>query len=109
MKRPRRLPAAVPPGDAGSSVAEQVLADDASTLLDVVDHALTKGVVLTGDLTIALAHVDLIYVRVSLLLCAADRVLPGEDPDPLKRRHDRREARRHQGGARRTSRRNARG
>jgi len=109
MKRPRRLPAAAPKGDAGSSVAEQVLADDASTLLDVVDHALTKGVVLTGDLTIALAHVDLIYVRLSLLLCAADRVLPGENPDPLTRRHDRREARRHRGGARRTSRRNARG
>ena len=77
------------------TVAERVLSDDAATLLDVVDHALTKGVVLTGDVTIALAHVDLVYARLSLLLCAADRVLPGEDPDPIRRRHDRREARRH--------------
>jgi gas vesicle structural protein len=105
MKRPRRDPAAV----SRRTVAEQVLADDASTLLDVVDHALTKGVVLTGDLTIGLANVDLVYARLSLLLCAADRILPGEDPDPVRRRHDRREARRHQGGARRPSRRDARG
>ena len=76
------------------TAAEQVLSDDAATLLDVVDHALTKGVVLTGDVMIGLAHVDLVYARLSLLLCAADRVLPGEHPDPLRRRHDRREARR---------------
>jgi hypothetical protein len=78
----------------GPTVAEQVLGDDEATLLDVVDHALSKGVVLTGDLMISLAHVDLIYARLSLLLCAADQVLPGESPDPLERRHDRRAARR---------------
>jgi hypothetical protein len=32
--------------------------------------------VLTGDVTIGLAGVDLVYARLSLLLCAADRVLP---------------------------------
>lgn len=84
------------------TVAEQVLSDDAATLLDVVDHALTKGVVLTGDVTIGLAHVDLVYVRLSLLLCAADKVLPGEDPDPVRRRHNRR-------GGRGAKARNARG
>ena len=31
---------------------------------------------LTGDAVIGLAGVDLIYLRLSLLLCAADRVLP---------------------------------
>jgi hypothetical protein len=78
--------ARVPPKQ---TVAEQVLADDSTTLLDVVDNALTKGVVLTGDVTIALAHVDLIYLRLSLLLCAADRVLPGENEDPARRLEDR--------------------
>ena len=48
-------------------------------MLDVVDNALNKGVVLSGDLTLALAHVDLVYARLSVLLCAADRVLPRED------------------------------
>jgi Gas vesicle protein len=78
----------------GSTIADQVLSADAATLLDVVDHALTKGVVLTGDVTIGLAHVDLIYARLSLLLCAADQVMPGEDPDPLRRRRNRRAAQR---------------
>jgi hypothetical protein len=32
--------------------------------------------VLNGDLTIGLARVELIYARLSLLLSAADRVLP---------------------------------
>ena len=76
--------------------SELVLGSADGSLLDVVDNVLTKGVVLSGDLTIALAQVDLIYARLSLLLCAADRVLPGERDDLLERRrarHVRREAR----------------
>ena len=73
--------------------AQLVLGDEDASLLDVVDNVLSKGVVLTGDLTIALAHVDLLYARLSLLLCAADRVLPGESPDPIVR-HDERRGRR---------------
>jgi hypothetical protein len=46
-----------------------------STLLDVIDNLLGKGVVLNADLILALADVDLIYVRLSALLSAADRVL----------------------------------
>jgi hypothetical protein len=76
-----------------------VLGPSDGSLLDVVDNVLTKGVVLSGELTIALAQVDLIYARLSLLLCAADRVLPGEGPDLLARRHAR-HARREAAGAR---------
>ena len=47
-----------------------------SSLLDVLDHVLSKGVMATGDLTLGVAGIDLIYVRLSALLCAADRVLP---------------------------------
>ena len=46
------------------------------SLLDTVDHLLNKGVVLTGEVVIGLAGVDLIYLRLSALLCAADRILP---------------------------------
>ena len=63
-----------------------MLGDEDASLLDIVDNVLNKGVVITGDITIALAQVDLIYARLSLLLCAADRVLPSEDPDPMLRR-----------------------
>ncbi len=47
-----------------------------SSLLDLVDHVLTKGVVLSGDLVLGVADVDLVYLRVAAVLCAADRVLP---------------------------------
>lgn len=50
--------------------------DDDSTLLDLIDNLLEKGVMLNADLILALADVDLVYVRLSALLCAADRVLP---------------------------------
>lgn len=51
-----------------------------SSVLDVLDHVLAKGVMATGDLTLGVAGVDLIYVRLSALLCAADRVLPAASP-----------------------------
>ena len=45
-------------------------------LLDVIDGLLNKGVVLNADVVLALANVDLVYLRLSALLCAADRVMP---------------------------------
>lgn len=88
MKRSTGRPSS--PAVAGStrrrpSDAELVLGADDSSLLDVVDNVLNNGVVLSGDLTIGLAKVDLIYVKLSLLLAAADRVLPGESPEFLDR------------------------
>jgi hypothetical protein len=50
-----------------------------ASLLDLVDNLLNQGVLLTGDLVLGLAGVDLIYVRLSLLLCAADRILSAEE------------------------------
>jgi hypothetical protein len=58
------------------TVIERVMDMEESTLLDVLDHVLNKGVMATGDLTLGVAGIDLIYVRLSALLCAADRVLP---------------------------------
>ncbi len=45
-------------------------------LLDLVDSLLDKGVVLDGELVLGLADVDLVYVRLGVLLAAADRVFP---------------------------------
>lgn len=69
---------------AARTIAARILESDEASLLDVVDNALNKGVVLSGDLTLALAQVDLVYARLSLLLCAADRVLPRVDGDLLE-------------------------
>jgi hypothetical protein len=58
------------------TVIERVLEAREASLLDVLDHVLDKGVMATGDLTLGVAGVDLIYVRLGALLCAVDRVLP---------------------------------
>ena len=79
----------VPPG----TEADTILGDEDASLLDIVDNVLSRGVVLTGDVAISIAHVELIYVRLSLLLCAADRVLPNEPEDVVVRRSRRRAAR----------------
>jgi Gas vesicle protein len=57
-----------------------------ASLLDLVDHVLNKGVVVTGDVMLGLADVDLIYLRLTALLCAADRVTPAESTPALVRR-----------------------
>ena len=62
------------------SVIDRVMDLDDSSLLDVLDHVLSKGVMATGDLTLGVAGIDLIYVRLSALLCAADRLLPPKKP-----------------------------
>jgi gas vesicle structural protein len=54
----------------------RIIDDSDSSLLDVIDSLLNKGVVLNADLILALADVDLVYVRLSALLCAADRIFP---------------------------------
>jgi hypothetical protein len=75
------------------TVAETILSPDEASLLDIVDNVLSKGVVLTGDVTIGLAQIDLVYARLSVLLCAADRVLPMESHDVRTRRSRRHAAR----------------
>ena len=67
-----------------------ILGSEDASLLDIVDNVLNKGVVLSGDITIGLAQVDLIYARLSLLLCAADRILPSETTDYVDRHRHRR-------------------
>jgi gas vesicle structural protein len=54
----------------------RILDEGDASLLDVLDNLLNKGVVLNADIVLALADVDLVYVRLAALLCAADRVLP---------------------------------
>ena len=62
--------------EASTRIDPDALADAQASLLDLVDHVLNKGVVVTGDVVIGLAGVDLVYLRLSAVLCAADRVLP---------------------------------
>jgi gas vesicle structural protein len=71
------------PGRAGGVLTNQVLQQQV-TLLELVDRVLNKGVVLSGDITLSVADVDLVYVGLRLLLSSVatleeqnERVLAG--------------------------------
>jgi gas vesicle structural protein len=57
-----------------ASAREELLEGADATLLEIVDHVMNKGVVVTGDVMLSIAGVDLIYLRLSALLCVADRL-----------------------------------
>ena len=59
-------------------VVDQVLDPSEDTVLDLLDHLLNKGVMLNGDVTLGVAGIDLIYLRLSSIFCAADRIMPSE-------------------------------
>ena len=56
------------------SKAQQILSEADASLLDLVDHVLNKGVFIEGEVLLGLADVDLVYLRLSALLCAVDRL-----------------------------------
>ena len=76
VSRPPLPPSAARPRAEPRDVA-RIIDEGDRTLVDVIDNLLNGGVVLNADLILALANVDLVYVRLSALLCAADRILPG--------------------------------
>jgi hypothetical protein len=47
---------------------ERQLLQHEVTLLELVDRVLNKGVVLSGDITLSVAGVDLVYVGLRVLL-----------------------------------------
>ena len=51
------------------------------TLLELVDRVLNKGVVLTGDITLSVADVDLVYVGLRVLLTSVATLEQGNGTD----------------------------
>ena len=76
------------------AIADQILDPTEATVLDLLDRLLDKGVMVNGDVTLGVAGVDLIYVRLSALLCAADRLLPPPGTRAPRRARARRGGRR---------------
>jgi hypothetical protein len=60
--------------------AEEIIDRADSSLLEIIDHVLNKGVMIQGEVILGVAGVDLVYLRLNVLLCAADRVLPRRNP-----------------------------
>ncbi|MES9683041.1 gas vesicle protein [Gottfriedia acidiceleris] len=46
--------------------------NDNITLLDILDGVLDKGVVISGDLILSIANIDLVYVNICLLVTAVE-------------------------------------
>ena len=42
-------------------------------LVDVLDRVLDKGLVVAGDITVSLAEVELLTIRIRLLVCSIDK------------------------------------
>ena len=57
-----------------SAAAREILETADESLLDLVDNLLNRGVVISGEVMLGLAGVDLVYLRVQAVLCSADRV-----------------------------------
>lgn len=49
--------------------------EDETSLLDVLEHVLNKGVVIHGSLVISLAGVDLIYLGLNVVLTSVETAL----------------------------------
>jgi len=46
-----------------------------STLADILERVLDKGVVIAGDITVSLVNVDLLSIKVRLLVASVDKAM----------------------------------
>src|SRR5918998_189233 len=44
-----------------------------TTLVDILDRVLDKGLVVAGDIRVSLANVELLTIRIRLLVCSIDK------------------------------------
>ena len=62
------------------AASREILETPDDSLLDLVDNLLNRGVMISGEVMLGLAGVDLVYLRLQAMLCAADRVTKREEP-----------------------------
>ena len=58
--------------------------DDELSLFEMLDHVLSKGIVIAGEITISVANIDLLYLGVNILAGSVDtiqKVLAQRDPE----------------------------
>ena len=46
---------------------------ESMTLADLLDRVLDKGLVVAGDISVSLANVELLTIRIRLLVCSIDK------------------------------------
>jgi gas vesicle structural protein len=52
----------------------QHLKDEELSLLETLDHVLNRGLVIAGEITIAVADIDLIFVGLNILLGSVETI-----------------------------------
>jgi hypothetical protein len=72
--------AGVPVLDGRPSVSGPLAAlpDEELSVLDLADRLLNRGVVITGEATISVAGVDLVYLGLNVLLAAVETIAQQE-------------------------------
>lgn len=50
-------------------------ATQSSSLADILERVLDKGIVIAGDITISLADVDLLKIKIRLLVASVDKAI----------------------------------
>ena len=45
----------------------------ATSIIDILDRILDKGLVVAGDISVSLANVELLTIRIRLLVCSIDK------------------------------------
>lgn len=45
----------------------------ATSIIDILDRVLDKGLVIAGDISVSLANVELLTIRIRLLVCSIDK------------------------------------
>ncbi len=53
------------------------------TILELLDRVLNKGVILTGDIVISVADIDLIYLGVKLMLSSVETMEQLKEGKPI--------------------------
>ena len=48
--------------------------DDELSLFEMLDHVLSKGIVIAGEITISVANVELVYLGVNVLAGSIDTI-----------------------------------
>ncbi len=61
----------------GQSFSLSAPGADEMSLLELADRLLNRGVVLTGEATLSVAGVDLIYLGLNVMLTAVENLRPG--------------------------------
>jgi hypothetical protein len=58
----------------GGHYGDIIDTNDELSLLDTIDHVLNRGLVISGDVTISVADIELIYVGLNVVLGSVETI-----------------------------------